>query len=120
MINNDTSSTVTPSTPGAGVIRLSASTPGVPFTTSSIIDDNTGGAAPTVNKASPSPQANINNVVIEGSPDNTAIRNKPYAYTIVTPGTTCSPTTQGGTITVVEGPKFELISAALTDSQEEM
>ena len=57
-------------------------------------------------------------LVIEGSPDNTAIPNKPYTYTIETPGTTCSPTIQGGTITIVEGPKFELISAALTDSQE--
>ncbi|MFL2629889.1 MAG: beta strand repeat-containing protein [Flavobacteriaceae bacterium] len=119
LIDNDVSATVTPSTPGAGVIRLTAETPGVPFIASSIVIDNSGGAAPTANITAPSPQVNVNNVVIEGSPDNTAIPNKPYTYSIVTPGSTCSPTTQGGTITIVEGPKFELISAALTDSQEE-
>ena len=44
--------------------------------------------------------------------------NKPYTYTITTPGTECTSAVGGGTITILEGPKLELTSAALTNSQE--
>ena len=112
LINNDTSATVSSSTPGGGVIRLLAETPGVPFNSSGIA---TGGTA-AINKTSV--VSNVNNVSLDGTPDNTAIVNKPYTYTITTPGTECASAVGGGTITILEGPTLELISAALTDSQE--
>ena len=112
LINNDTSATVSSSTPGGGVIRLLAETPGVPFSSSGIA---TGGGA-AINKTSV--VSNVNNVTLDGTPDNTAIVNKPYTYTITTPGTECASALGGGTITILEGPTLELISAALTDSQE--
>ena len=112
LINNDTSATVSSSTPGAGVLRLLAETPGVPFGSSG---NATGGAAAIAKAVI---QANVNNLTIEGTPDNTTISNKPYTYTITTPGTECSSAVGGGTITILEGPKLELTSALLTDSQE--
>ena len=95
LINNDTSATVSSSTPGAGVIRLLAETPGVPFGSSG---NATGGAAAIVKAIL---QPNVNNLTIEGTPDNTAIANKPYTYTITTPGTECASAVGGGTITIL-------------------
>ena len=112
LINNDLSATVSSSTPGGGVIFLLAKTPGVPFTSSGIATGGTAAITKAIIKS------NVNNVTIEGSPNNTAIVNKPYTYTITTPGTECSSAVGGGTITVLEGPKLELTSVALTDSQE--
>ena len=67
LINNDASATVSSTTPGGGVIRLLAETPGVPFGSSG---NATGGVAAIAKAVI---QANVNNVTLNGSPDNLSL-----------------------------------------------
>ena len=105
----------------AAALVITADTAGVPFTVYSGngLQSNVGGdvlVVPTITEVVN--QVNVNYIIITGDPDNGGVLGKTYAFTLTTPGITCTEDTLSGSITVSEGPKIIRTSDPTTLNQE--
>jgi phage tail sheath gpL-like len=119
-INNDADARVTVAAVGAGAdLVITADTAGVPFTVyaQDALQTNAGGAQiPTITEVVN--QVNVNYITITGDPDAGAVLGRTYAFTLTTPGVTCTDDSLSGSITVSAGPSIVRTSAAATINQE--